>query len=834
MSNRARTVWAPLTATIVACGLLVIFATAAVGAPLRGGANLHGFGFGDPLGLAASGPTARLDPFGSPFGSSSVGSALVGSAPTGAGPSAIAEDPATHTIYVTNGYNENEPNAGGDTLSVIDARHCQAQSVSACKGPWPTIKVGNLPSSVVVDQATDTVYVSNYGDNTVSVFNGATCNAMNKSGCGQTPATVPVGEEPVGLYLDSANHTVYVPEPDNGAGDSSLVSMLNSATCTAADLAGCPTTQPPTFDAGAAPFDAAVDQATHTLYIGTNVATSVLDADTCNATDQAGCGTIGTLPGGPAGGPNTFGFDNANHTLYTADYANTISAFNLRDCNASDLTGCAADTPGTVAPFPYDYNNDAALSVVVDVALHSVYVSFQRDDALLVVDTNVCNANNPAGCTSFIPRAAATGAQPEGLILDPQTQSLYAANATDNDVSVIDATRCNAQVTSGCREVPPTVAFGPGAQGLATDAAVNTLYAATPEANAVSMVNTRTCNSATANGCAAIPAELSDADNPEAVAVDPVTHTVYVSNYGTSSTGTVSVIDSDTCNATDSAGCGSVQTLNVPGGNPDEIEVNTATDTVYVATDTASGANVLSVFNGVTCNATQTSGCSQTPTTLALGDSVAADPGFVAASPRLAIDQATNTIYATNVGYEDDNFVGDSVYVFNGATCDAAKTSGCGQTPAVITPENPLTPGGVIPWGVAIDDATDTIYVGLQASGDYAGSVAVINGAICNGTNSVGCDQTPTIVAAGWGSSEVGIDPTTGTVYTTNTEDESLSVISGTTCNRFVTFGCGGTPPRVAAGSYPGFSSGTIAVDPAAGTIYVTNEAGVSAIPLQH
>jgi DNA-binding beta-propeller fold protein YncE len=58
-------------------------------------------------------------------------------------------------------------------------------------------------------------------------------------------------------------------------------------------------------------------------------------------------------------------------------------------------------------------------------------------------------------------------------------------------------------------------------------------------------------------------------------------------------------------------------------------------------------------------------------------------------------------------------------------------------------------------------------------------------------------------------------------------------VIPGAFCNRFISFGCGLVPPRVAAGSYPGFNPGTIAVDPAARTAYVADEAGgISVIPL--
>ncbi len=130
---------------------------------------------------------------------------------------------------------------------------------------WPTITVGNMPSGIAIDQRTDTVYVSNVADNTVSVFNGATCNAEHISGCGQTPATVPVGPGPLGIFADPANHTVYVSDYGapavSGPPDSTTVSMLDSATCNARDLRTCPTTAPPTVDVGAGviPNDVTID-----------------------------------------------------------------------------------------------------------------------------------------------------------------------------------------------------------------------------------------------------------------------------------------------------------------------------------------------------------------------------------------------------------------------------------------------------------------------------------------------------------------------------------------------------------------------------------------------
>jgi hypothetical protein len=111
----------------------------------------------------------------------------------------------------------------------------------------------------------------------------------------------------------------------------------------------------------------------------------------------------------------------------------------------------------------------------------------------------------------------------------------------------------------------------------------------------------------------------------------------------------------------------------------------------------------------------------------------------------------------------------------HGATCNGQDTTGCGQAPATVT--IPATdPAGSTPVGIAVDQATDTIYTADLDAGDAAtGTVAVINGASCNGQNTSGCPQTPATIAVGFGAEGVSIDPTTHTVYVNNIEDSSVS-----------------------------------------------------------
>jgi DNA-binding beta-propeller fold protein YncE len=743
-----------------------------------------------------------------------AGASLVGSTAVPRGPSAVAVDAATHTVYVVSGNNPDGPTAGGNTISVIDARRCHARDVSRCGGPWPTITVGDLPSAIAVDAATHTVYVTTLGDNTVAVVDGTTCNARVTSGCGQAPVKVRVGSTPLGIVADQRNRTVYVANFDDGT-----VSMFDSATCNGHTIVGCPADAAATVAVGRGPGDIDVNPRTNTAYVALLTGLAAFDDRTCNATRQTGCGAIGhaSVPscfGVPNSlcGPFAAKVDRANNTVYESGGTNTVWVFDGRRCRAGDLAGCAADTPGAFAPFPQP-GFEVSISVAVDTRLHSVYVAYHKDDALLVIDTDRCNGRHLAACATLGPREIHTGTSPVSVALDPTTQTLYTANVLDDTVWVIDPARCSADVARGCRLRAPEAAIpgvptadGRAAGTPAADPANGTVYV--PGPTGVTMVDSRRCNAWRSAGCAAAPPTILTGTHPTAIAVDAPSHTVYVGDAG----GTIAVLDDRTCNATRRSGCAGPATLAVPGGTPLAIAINAFTHTLYAATVTPGGGpRSVSVFDAATCNAGRRDGCDQTPAHVALAGDGSAD---------VAINRSTNTVYATTL-------VGNTVSVINGATCDAADTTGCGASPATVTlPSTGAADAN--PVGIAVVEATNTVYTANLADGEFPGSASVIDGATCNGRDTSGCGQTPHTAPTGFGTKDIAADPTTHDVYTANDEDTSVTTIDGDTCRGGRTDGCDHTRTRPIVGDYPL----AIGLAPFLDTAYVSDLQGVSVLRL--
>jgi YVTN family beta-propeller protein len=333
----------------------------------------------------------------------------------------------------------------------------------------------------------------------------------------------------------------------------------------------------------------------------------------------------------------------------------------------------------------------------------------------------------PTRTLGTLPRVLA-GAGEQDAAFDPQTRTVYVANSFDNTLSVVDARRCNARDTAGCGQTAPTVAAGNGPFFVGIDDATHTLYVADSNSDTVSVINAATCNAANTSGCGQTPATLTVGRGPTNVAVDPVTNTIYVTNSGLGVNGeghTVSVIDGATCHATNTSGCGQTPATVPVGRFPFFAAFDAANKTIYV-TDALD--NTVSMIDAATCHSGRTSGCGQHPPTVAVG----------AFPVPIAIDRASDTVY---VGNNNE----PTVSVIDGSSCNATNTSGCGHAPVTLS-----VAGG--PDGLAIDQATNTLFVannGLGPSPAHDNTVSVVNAATCNARNASGCDQRAPLALTG-------------------------------------------------------------------------------------
>ena len=206
---------------------------------------------------------------------------------------------------------------------MIDGATCDATDIAGCDQTPPTIAVGNGPNGITVNPSTDTVYVANNDDNTVSVIDGATCNATHMGGCGQIPQTVAVGNGPYSIAVDQRTDTVYV-----GNLTGSTLSLINGATCNA--TVTCAQTAP-AVPVEQLPYGIAVNQHSDTVYL-----TSILDADvatinalTCTATVQTGC-TPTPVPERMGGWGGAIALDPTADTAYVPNNTDgTVSLFAL-------------------------------------------------------------------------------------------------------------------------------------------------------------------------------------------------------------------------------------------------------------------------------------------------------------------------------------------------------------------------------------------------------------------------------------------------------------------------------------------------------------------------
>ena len=476
-------------------------------------------------------------------------------------PVAAALDPLTHTLYVA---------SPDGQVFVVNVAACNAQTATGCGDPVRTINDPRGPDWVDVDVATDSVYAADDGTNengdTVTVFNGATCNGTNGNGCAQSGHKIHSGPNPFDVLVDQATDTVYVA---NSSFNDGSVAVINGATCNAKIKAGC-AQSPAQVPTGSNPQFLALDGSLHTLFAQNEADDTISEIDTrfCNGTADSGCSArplneqATFNPPESGGTPNAFALDPRTGTAYVANVGGQsfIQAVSIRHCNAVDSSGCRLEAPSVP---------DSEFLTVVDRETNTIYAGNSNLPQIDVINGNTCKAGDVDGCAPVaeIPVGYAQGNFGDGAI-DDATHTLYSADFSSNYISVINIAHCTATDTSGCSTPAPQLKVGPNPGPPVLDPKTGTLYSpyeGEAAANKVAVMDASTCNAEVTSGCGQKPASVTVADGTELVALSVRNNTVYGPGFGPP--GALSVINGATCNATDHWGATTRRPRSAPGSS---------------------------------------------------------------------------------------------------------------------------------------------------------------------------------------------------------------------------------------------------------------------------
>jgi DNA-binding beta-propeller fold protein YncE len=679
----------------------------------------------------------------------------------------VVLDRRTRTLYIAGDDQEGSDDQG--RLFVVDARRCSARSPH-CANPLASVPLGRGPAGVAVDSSTGTVFVANVDDGTVSVIDARHCHARNVSGCRAAPALVTVGGHPLGLQLDRRTHTLYVGNEDPA------IAVVDTSRCNARRPAGC-AAAPIRLAAGDAPVFPFLDRASHTLYVPHNTfnpagdTVSVIDAASCNATTTTGC--TRTAPTFPVGVGAIFAtVDHRTGTLYVSNQGvgapgdGSASVVDATRCNARTTAGCPTSTPPSTLIGP------GAFNVEVSPRTHTLYGLASESDIVAAVDTRHCRAHDTAGCARK-PRTLQTGGDPFWMSFDRRTSSLYVVNHADSTLQVLDAHRCSAVRTAGCRREAPAV---PATDAARLDSPLHTLYQAFPD-QTLGFVDTNTCNVARRARCAPV-ARVPLGFRAGSIQNDPSTHTLYLVDFDAQA---VKLVDAATCNVTRHTNCRPFATIHVPsvGG----AYVDPVSHTLYAP---QGGLGTIAVLPGSHCNAVDRSRCNQPPHEARAGTNA-----FV-----VSFDHATGTVYVSDPG-------SSSVVLLPKAACDAG-TAACRSVAQTTV--------GAVPIGLASVPGVHTLYVASIGTG----TVTLVDTRACNAGHTTGCGTR-------WRSTATprlpfGVDVAGRRIVVSNW-DANVDVIDSRQCSVVSTGGCDRSWPRIPVGYRPVFFQ----ADPRHHTLYTFN-----------
>ncbi len=284
-------------------------------------------------------------------------------------------------------------------------------------------------------------------------------------------------------------------------------------------------------------------------------------------------------------------------------------------------------------------------AMVINQVTHTVYVADSGDSKVYVIDAN-----------SYAVTSVNVGSSPRSIAVNEVTNKIYVPGFASNDLSIID----------GATNTVQTISVGNSPGAVAVNPLTNQIFVANignGNGASVSVVN------GSDNTVSTLPVQSGAASSQAAIVVDPQTNIAYAGING----GSLTAVDGASL---------AVTNLSTGTGGNSAIALNPVTHKLYTAsTDPSTGNIVLAIADGAT--------------NLSAPLTTQTQPWSIAVNP------ATNKIYATNNG-------SNSVSVIDGATNTVSATVATGTNPGAI----------------AIDPSQNLIYV-ANLNGN---SVTIING----------------------------------------------------------------------------------------------------------
>lgn len=287
----------------------------------------------------------------------------------------VAVNPVTHNAYFaintyagTSGIYTGEVLVLDGTTNIVTAR----------------IPVGNYADAIVVNPSTNTIYVGNYNDKTVSIINGAT-NAVI--------ATLAIPINPYAMAINATTNFIYVLN-----GFSSTMDVINGATNTLSE----------SVDLGVYPQSAAVDETTNTIYLaGMNNATTgdLFETPALYAVNGATFSVSSAVPTGASG--------NQDFAVVVNEVTDKVYALPSRTGETFVMDGASNAVTGPIT------TGVQPTSLAVDPATNLVYIADYSNGTVLVLD----------GGSNTVTTSIQTPSAHLGFVaVDPSSNVIYAAN----------------------------------------------------------------------------------------------------------------------------------------------------------------------------------------------------------------------------------------------------------------------------------------------------------------------------------------------------------------------------------------------------------------------